>query len=59
MIERYYHCDLCRKQFDPHQEDVAFGLIWKGNDVEITKQLLNIEHHICIDCYQAIRRKND
>jgi hypothetical protein len=58
MIVKYYQCNLCRDNFDPNEEDVVFGLEWKHDGLHITKtvaQIVQLEHHICIKCFQAIR----
>ncbi len=59
MISRFFKCDLCRDPFDSLSEGVAFGLIWKTDGLYIVKELRgDVEHHICIKCFQAIRGYN-
>ncbi len=59
MISRFFKCDLCKDTFDPNGEDVAFGLVWKTDGLHVVTELRqDLEHHICIKCFQAIRRYN-
>ncbi len=55
MITKYYQCDLCRDNFDPKEADIAFGLVWKHDGLHVVKEIRELEHHICIKCFQSIR----
>ncbi len=56
MISRTFKCDLCGTVFNPNEEDVAFGLYWNTDGLHVVREIRQLEHHICIKCYQAIRR---
>ncbi len=58
MIIRLYECDLCRESFNPNGENIAFGLVWKHDSLHVVKELRELEHHICIKCFQTIRAVN-
>jgi hypothetical protein len=56
-VKRYYYCDLCGEQIEPSSTKPAVGIYWNSKQA-LQVAILQSEHHLCMECVQAIHKIN-